>query len=117
MPQRVSDADVKQILTTSVDTQPFIVAASLLIDRHLASQNLSAALLLEIERWLAAHFACVRDPRLRDVRDGDTGVQYERGKAGEGLSATSYGQQVLLLDPTGILAQVTTTKRASIKVD
>jgi hypothetical protein len=116
MPQRVADVDVQAILHTSISLQPFIVAASLVIDQHLLTAGLSDALLLELERWLAAHFACIRDPRLHEFRDGDTGVRYERGTQGEGLKATSYGQQVLVLDPTGILAQVVGMRRATFEV-
>ena len=78
---------------------------------------MSEALLKEIERWLAAHFACIRDPLFREARTAGDQMVFERGQAGTGLSATSYGQQALLLDTSGILAQVTTTKRASFKVD
>lgn len=117
MAQRVSDVDVKAIIDTSVDTQPFIVMASLLVNRHLGSQGLDYALLRELERWLAAHFVCIRDPRYVQVKTEGDAFTYEHGKMGQGLSATSYGQQVIALDPTGILAQTTMTQRASFKVD
>ena len=114
---RISDADVKAILDTDLETTPFIAAATLMIDAYLISAGLPAVLLTEIERWLAAHLACIRDPRFREARTGGDAMVFERGQAGQGLSATSYGQQVLLLDTSGILALVTTTKRASIRVD
>lgn len=117
MPQRVTDPEVKAILDTSIDTTPFITLASLQIDQHLASAGLSAALLKELERWLAAHLACIRDPRFTQVRTEGDAFTYEQGKMGMGLQATRYGQQVLAMDPTGILADVTTTQRASFKVD
>ena len=117
MPQRVTDADVKAILDTTVNTEPFIVAASLLIDTHLASAGLSLALLTEIERWLAAHLVCIRDPRLHEARADSVSLRFERGKPGSGLDATGYGSQVKLLDPTGILDTVLTMKRATFNVD
>jgi hypothetical protein len=117
MPPRVDDAGVKTILDTSLDTTPFITVAHLLVEQHLANQGVSEDLLTELERWLAAHFACIRDPRFREARTAGEGMVFELGKPGEGLAATTYGQQALLLDPTGRLALVTTTKRASIKVN
>lgn len=112
--QRVRDADVKEIIDTELNTQPFITAASLQVDRHLSTSGLSAAELKEIERWWAAHLVAIRDPRFLQVRSEGDSINYERGKSGQGLNATSYGQQVLVLDSTGILARATTAKRASI---
>ena len=117
MSQRVDDEHVKEILATTIDTQPFIVAASLLIDHYKASAGWSVALQYELERWLTAHLACLRDPRLRDFRDGDTAVQFERGKEGQGLDATSYGQQVKVLDYTGTLARALGAKAVMFMVD
>mgnify|MGYP001602773522 CR=1 FL=1 len=117
MAQRVDDAHVKEILATQMDTQPFIVAASLLIDRYQGIASWSVALQYELERWLAAHLASMRDPRLRDMRDGDTAVQFERGKEGTGLDATSYGQQVKVLDYTGTLARALGARAVMFMVD
>lgn len=118
MAARVSDAEVKEILDTSISTTPFITAANLIVNQHLLNAALSDELLTEIERWLAAHLACMRDPRLRDAAtEGGTRASYERGAAGKGLDATSYGQQVKLLDPTGLLNKAMDAVVASFKVD
>lgn len=114
MSLRVRDAEVKEIIDTALNTGPFVQAASLLVDRHLGSAGLSAAELKEIERWWAAHLVAIRDPRFVQVRTEGDAIVYERGKMGEGLRATSYGQQVLTLDWTGTLARATTAKRATI---
>lgn len=114
---RVTDTEVKAILSTTIDTTPFIAAATLIIDANLLTAGLSSDLLKEIERWLSAHLACIRDPRLTSKQLGDTRVAYERGKSGAGLQATSYGQQVAVLDTSGILAQVLGMKRVRIMVD
>lgn len=121
MAQRISSDEVLDIIDVQdgIVVQPFIMAASLVIDTNLASAGLTAGLLKEIERWLSAHFLAIRDPRFTQVKtDSDTMV-FEHGKTGMGLKATMYGQQALSLDPTGILAALDTTpgKRASIKVD
>ena len=112
---RVSDTEVKQILDTTIDTTSFITAATLLVDQHLLAAGLPTALLKEIERWLAAHLACVRDPRFRDTQDGSVSMTFEVGKEGAGLAATTYGQQVLAMDPTWRLAQASmVTTHASV---
>lgn len=118
MPQRVTDADVKAILDTAIDTQPFIVLASLLVDTHVAPLSVDAALLTEIERWLAAHFACIRDPQVRELRADSVSMTLDVGTPGRGLAATRYGQQVAQMDPTGALElAMLPMKRATIKVD
>lgn len=106
MAARVDDAGVKEILDTTVTTTPFITAANLIVDQHLLGHGLTDALLTEIERWLAAHLACTRDPRVaKEALDGEFNVTYE-GQTGLGLNRTSYGQQVKVLDPTGRLANL-----------
>ena len=117
MPQRVASRDVLDIIDTTVDPQPFIVAASLLVDRHLGNAGLDAALLTEIERYLAAHFVCLRDPRLVEGRAEGLAVRFQRGTAGAGLEATDYGRAVKYMDPTGILVGAMTGQRASFHVD
>jgi hypothetical protein len=105
---RVSDAEVKAILDTTLDTAPFIAAATLLVDRHLADQGLDSALLKEIERWLAAWLVCARDPRFTQVSTEGQSMT---------LAAQDYWTQVQLLDPTGRLVQAVRTQRASILIN
>ena len=117
MVQRVVDSEVKEILDTTIDTQPFIVAANLTVTERLADAGYSTDRLKEIERWLSAHLACQRDPREIDVRADGLGVSYERATSGEGLKSTRYGQQVCLLDYLGILAMDSRSVRAGFSVD
>jgi hypothetical protein len=105
MATRVNDADVKEILDTSISTTVFIKAANLIVNEHLSGQGLSNDQLKEIERWLSAHLACVRDPRVAEEAFGDARAKYQ-GITGLGLDATMYGQQVRLLDSTGRLSRV-----------
>jgi len=104
---RIIDADVQEILDTDHDTTPFITAANVLMNKLLAtpiaSGDLSAEQLVEIERWLAAHFACMMDPRENEVWADRARAVFE-GKSGMGLDFTRYGQQVKFLDTSGILA-------------
>jgi hypothetical protein len=111
MPLRTNDTEVKRIITTTSDTTPFIEAASVLVDNHLTGKGLSDATLLQIEKWWAAHLFAVSDPRSEETKTGKSEDKFQ-GKTGMGLNATLYGQQVLLFDTTGTLANV--GKRPSI---
>jgi hypothetical protein len=114
MPQRVSDADVKAIFPTAMNTQPFITTASVYVDTYLAGTGTPEGVLREIELYLAAHFACCADPRATDIGDGDTRVRLQRGQDGTGLASTQYGQAALALDGTGTLRALGTRKRTVI---
>ena len=103
MSVRVTDAEVKEIVdTTLTDLTPFILVASQQVDRIGTVGTLGAAVLKEIERWLAAYFVSMRDKRTAKDNVGDSSHTYE-GKTGMGLSFNRYGQAALLLDTTGTL--------------
>lgn len=104
---RVTDAEVKKILVTTIETTPFIATASLIVDENLEGQGLSDARLKQIELYLSAHLACTMDPRLTSESTGDASNTYQTASAGgKGLDATTYGQQVKMLDTTGLLASI-----------
>lgn len=112
MSTRATEAEVKEIIDTDItvgQVTPFLKAANLLVTNVLTDQEYSADLLKEIERWLAAHFVAIRDPRTTKEKIGQAEDTYQ-GKFGEGLSGTSYGQQVMLLDYKGVLAELSATK-------
>lgn len=102
MAPRVTDADVKSILDTKIDTTPFITTANVMVDEMLAGAGYSDGRLFQIELWLSAHFACMMDPREADVQAGASAT-FE-GKTEMGLDWSRYGQQVKVLDTAGILA-------------
>ena len=102
---RVTDYEVKEILDTDIDTTPFITAANLIVTDILGTSDLNSDLLMEIERWLAAHLASVRDQQPSRERIGDAEIYY-RGTSGLGLNATLYGQQVMMLDTTGAMSNI-----------
>ncbi len=113
---RVVPEDVTAIRATTLDPMPFILTATVLVDTYLAAAGLPATLLTEIERFLAAHFMELSEPQVTQKRLGDTSVTLDRMKLGEGLRGTRFGQQVLLLDTSGTLAQVAGMKRATVFV-
>jgi len=108
MAQRVSSAEVRAIcdLDETVSLQPFIDTASLLVDEDLSGSGYSTARLKQLELYLAAHFACLNDPRLVEMGTGADRIKFEAGPMGAGLRSTRYGQQALLLDTAGTLARL-----------
>lgn len=116
VPYRVSTDEVKEIITTSkTDVTAFIAAADIIVDKHLSgNSNFSNEELKEIERWIAAHFVAIDDPAFRSEKVGDTQVQYDVGKLGEGLASTRWGQQALAMDHSGVLSTIS-MKRAQVK--
>ena len=102
---RVTPSEVEDIFenSDSIDLNPHITAANLIVTNVLGNEGLSAETLIEIERWLAAHFACARLPMEDSMRMGDASIKIQ-GAFGKYLDSTSYGQRVLLLDTSGRLA-------------
>jgi hypothetical protein len=85
---------------------PAIETASALVDDHCTSGSLSDARLELIERWLAAHFWTLHnEARLTLSETVGPITETYFGKVGFALSLTPYGQQAMLLDKTGGLAQ------------
>lgn len=102
---RVTDAEVKEVFDTTIDTTPFIATANLIVTEELGESDLSEARLTQIELFLSAHLASLMDPRLASEKIGDGSNTYE-GKTGMGLDSSRYGQQVKLLDTTGAMANL-----------
>lgn len=114
---RVTDAEVREIIDIDpliTNIAPFITIANLMVTDKLGASGLSAEMLKEIERWLAAHFVAMRDPRVKSESIGGITTSYQ-GTTGEGLKSTLYGQQAVLMDTTGTLANLG-MKKASIGV-
>jgi hypothetical protein len=99
---RVTDSEVKGILDTTIETYPFIQTANHIVNTNLGGL-LAETTLKQIELWLAAHLACMMDPRESRVKAGEAEATFE-GKTDMGLNFTRYGQMVKLLDTTGRLS-------------
>ena len=117
---RVTEAQVRQIIDTDADFSltPFIDTANALTD-YVSSKDtnseLTAALLVQIEKWLAAHFYAIRDPQPQEERTEEASAVHQ-GKTELGLDLTHWGQQAKRLDVTGTLAQLDRTKhRVSVQ--
>ena len=106
---RVTIAEVKLIIDTSLEdtnVTAYITAANALVTDVLASSGLGDVLLKEIERWLTAHLiAATQERQSKKEEAGGAKVEYT-GVYGDGLKLTSYGQMVLTLDSSGLMASL-----------
>lgn len=107
---RISVIDVTDIIATTLDNTQvgaFIDTANLLVTQKLGARGLDDMLLAEIEKYLAAHLVCLRDPRMQtksvSSQMGTANTSYQ-GRTAMRLEATQYGQTVQMLDPTGTFA-------------
>ena len=110
MAARVTDTEVKAVFDTSMDTTPFITTANLVVNEELSNSGYSEDRLKQIELYLSAHFACLKDPRLSKQKIGDGEDTYQSAKLGMGLEGTTYGQQVMILDSKSTLANLSKPK-------
>ena len=104
---RVTPAEVKEIIDTSLtgdELNPFINAANNLIQSKLLNLGLGTQDLIEIEKWLSAHFVAIYDPRVESESVGGEWQTKYQGKTDMGLKSTTYGQMALTLDWTSTLA-------------
>jgi len=126
MPARVTVQDVKDIFDTNMDdsfVEAFIRSASIIVNNCPATVAISPALsedeLFELERWVSAHLAAIRDPVSLRSKIGDAEAWHFPAAVttawAKGLSLTPYGQQALAIDRTGFLAN-SGKARASYRV-
>ncbi len=112
MANRVSGQEVKDIMDTVLsadDMAEFITVGNLMTTEICGGEGYSDELMKEIERWLSAHFAAIRDPRVMKEKIGDAEATYH-GKSDMGLAHTPYGQQAMQIDFHGKLAAVQAAK-------
>ena len=108
---RVTDSEVREIITTSITPlTAYITAANLIINRYATACALAtAAELKEMERWLTAHLIAGSDKSTEKTSEsiGSVSASYASGAvSGAGLLTSSYGQRVVLLDPCGIILKL-----------
>src|SRR6185436_6922561 len=80
------------------DLTPFIDAANVVVTQlvtmaaaKITPVTMTAAMLEQIERWLAAHFYCVADPLYTSRSTAAASGQFQVGTPDEGFGATEYG--------------------------
>lgn len=87
----------------NIDLDPFIVTANALLNKIADDTGHDATHLELIERYLAAHFYTLRDPRYTQERAGPVGASYQ-SKVDLNLATSHYGQTAMVLDTSGELA-------------
>lgn len=101
MVNRVQDPEVRAIIpnTTIECLTPFIDAANSIVNRLEASvcgAELSDDELLQVEKWLSAHYASVSDDSLKttSIKFENAAKSFSRGNSGSmsGTLSTQYGQ-------------------------
>ena len=108
MAVRVTEPEVAALIETdsTLSLAPFIATATALTD-YVSSKDsnglLTTALLLEIEKYLAAHFYEHRDSQYIEKKTGDASAVFQ-GEFGMRLDSSKWGQTALMLDVSGTLA-------------
>ena len=104
---RTNEDSVGEIIEVDVniDLTPFIDTANSLVEEIASSSGHDDARLELIERYLAAHFYTLRDPRPTSEKAGSVGVNYQ-SKVDLNLKTSHYGQTALVLDTSGLLAAI-----------
>jgi hypothetical protein len=109
MANRVDYDDVKAIMdnctTADATVTVFITTANTIINKVFANDTtMSEDVLTEVEKWLAAHLIASTVFRTTsEEKLGDASLKYT-GEWGKKLESTPYGQMVLILDASGLMA-------------
>lgn len=112
---RVTEAEVQAIMEDYPDDlDPYIAVATLLVDEELDGLGMSDSRLKEIERWLSAHFAATATPLAKAEGVGKISQTLQRGRDGEGLATTQYGQNAIALDSSGTLAALSKGRKTVV---
>lgn len=92
---------------SNIDLSPFIEVANELVT-EVCDSDLGDTRLEKIERYLAAHFYTLRDPRTTSERAGPVGASFQ-SKVDLFLESSHYGQMAMVLDTSGGLANLNAT--------
>ena len=118
MAWRLLESELRDIVRTESDVSvgPFIDTANTLTD-YVSSQDsdsvLTAALLKQIELYLAAHFYSHRDQLFSEKKSMDASAVFQ-GETAMGLRSTQYGQAAVDLDVSGTLAKLGKGKKLAV---
>src|SRR5690606_5566991 len=118
MSVRTTKTAVRAVIETALEDHEIdalIAQANSIVTRVVGGENLTSAILKDLETWLTAHLIAIgkeRQPFSEKV--GDISVQFAKTTFKGFLESTSFGQMVLFLDPTGNF-QKSAAKTASIK--
>ena len=110
MANRVTATEVRVLYNfdpaiINADADVFIKSANFLTNLVEAAGLTDADDLKEIERWLGAHLIAIRDPQAASERAGDVAQSLQQ-RVDLHFNQTRYGQQALIPDTTGTLAEL-----------
>lgn len=97
---RVTDAEVQVIKPVSIDTTPFIDAATLIVDdiNTTCNKSFDETRLTQIELYLSAHFAGTFAPEIVSEKfENTTNVYHVGSNALSGIMSDKYGQTANIL--------------------
>jgi len=123
---RVTSTNVKNcIYLSSKVTTPMIeqciTTANAITDNTLSGQGLTEPILEQIELYLSAHFCSLKEPQIYEEEWGgrDSIAKEKRSKplVGVGLNATWFGQQAIMLDTSGTLAEMSQQNKKQAGID
>lgn len=99
---RTTAEKVAEIIEVDEDISltPFILSANELVTECCLAADYTSTRLELIERYLAAHFYTLRDPRPVREEAGSVAITYQ-SKVGLRLSVSHYGQHAIVLDTAG----------------
>ena len=107
---------VRTVMSTGledVEIEGIIEVANRMVTNIMSGEAVAEEVLTDIETWLTAHLIAIgKERQTKDERVGDVWVKYNENKY-QFLMSTTYGQMVVMLDPTGSF-QKTSKLRASI---
>jgi hypothetical protein len=109
----VTANDVAEIFDTELQDsqiQRHLDVAERLVNRELDGRDQQEK--DDVTLYLAAHFAATQEPRAESASVGDASVTYQ-GDSEMGFKSTRYGQQALMLDPTGNLENLADGNKAA----
>lgn len=116
---RISGTDLKHIFETNLtatELEYFIIPANLLITSVLSSSSLSDTHLEQLELYLSGHFASAWSQRIESQKFGNSQVKFQSAQINTPLASTDYGQRVMMLDTTGLLARQLGKPGINVKV-
>ena len=101
---RPTEEEINAIIevdSTVSDLTPFLTAAHMIVEAHCEGIEETDATI--VETWLTAHLITIRDNRAAAEKVDVLSINYQY-KLELGLQCSMYGQQAMMMDPTGGLA-------------
>jgi len=113
-------ADVRSVISTTLSDEQvdlMIQDAVLIVSKCPAVLKANSDRQKAIVKWVAAHLISQRTPEAQVTQRslGDASETFARATLGVGLAGTFYGQQAILLDPSGCLERLG-RQRAFVRV-